>query len=331
MNHEETLFNIIFSCRKAQLLYTAARLKLSDILADGPKTSDEIAEITHTNKDALYRLMRALAGMGLYKKADAGRFELTPMGGLLKKSSKSGVRINALFQLDEMSWRPWGELLYSVKTGKNAFEKIFGASMFDYLSQHPEKSTLFSTAFKTYTSWWVDSFLGIYDFSPYQLIADIGGSAGIFIKTILEHYPEKKGILFDLPNVIGEIQEEFSQYEIAGRCTLVRGDFFTTIPGGCDLYLLKNIIHDWGDEHALRILNNCHKAMGNKSRILLLENVIKANENISPDTFIIDISMLVGTTGGRERTEEEYRALLSKAGFTPGTITGSYVEGIKSE
>jgi hypothetical protein len=330
MNDIDQLFNIIGSYTKGQLLYVAAQLKLSDILAQGPKTSDEIAKKTDTNKDALYRVMRALSHIGLYKETGTRLFELAPMGELLQEQNESKLRMHIIFQLDEFSRRPWGELLYSVQTGNSAFEKIYHTPMFDYLAALPEKSKIFNDAFKVYTTWWAESFFEKYDFSPYDIIVDIGGSAGILIKTLLEKYPDKKGILFDLPHVIEEIREEFLQHEISNRCELVKGDFFEYVPGGGNLYILKNVIHDWDDEHALQILKNCHKAMVPQNTLVLAENVLIPGLDNLLDTCILDIGMLVGTVGGRERTKAEYEVLLKNAGFTPGIMTRDYVEGIKT-
>jgi hypothetical protein len=220
-------------------------------------------------------------------------------------------------------------LLYSVQTGKSAFENIFGKNLFKYLSGRPDALGVFNEALKTYTESWVPSFLGTYDFSPYKRIADIGGGHGILLQSILEKYPGKTGLLFDLPNVIAGIREEFLKNKIAERCDLMEGDFFPSIPPGCDVYILKKIIHDWDDEHSLMILKNCHKALPDKSRILLLENVIMEDDTNSSNVLLNDIHMMVQTIGGRERTKEEYSILLTKAGFKPTTITRDFVEGIK--
>ncbi|MBN2442678.1 MAG: hypothetical protein JXJ04_15085 [Spirochaetales bacterium] len=331
MNDTDTILEIIYSYRKAQLIYVAARLNISDILDHGPKNCEEIARLTKTNKDSLYRVMRALSGIGFYKEHEDKSFELTPMGELLTENNKSGIKTIALMQLDENSWKTWGELLYSVQTGKSAFKKVFNKNLFEYLSEHPAKSREFNNVFKTYTTYWVESFLEKYDFTPYDIIADIGGSYGVLIKNILERYPGKKGILFDLPHVIREIREEFMEYKIVKQCDLVEGDFFKSIPRGCDLYTLKNIIHDWDDEHALKILNNCHKAMNHNSTLLLIENVLMNDSSQSPDASIIDICMLVGTIGGRERTKEEYSRLLLNSGFTSINITPDYIEAVKTD
>ncbi len=329
MNDEDKLLEIIYSYRKAQLIHVAARLKVSDILDNGAKSYNEIAELTKTDPDVLYRILRALSSFGIYKEKENKYFELTEMGELLKEDNNSSIRINALMRMDEYNWKPWGELLYSVKTGKNAFEKIFGKNLFEYLSEHPEKSVEFNEAMKTYTFTHVDSLLDKYDFSQYKLIADIGGSHGLLVRRILAKHKEIKGILFDLPNVIDEVKDEFKNIDILKRCSLIKGSFFESVPGDCDMYIYKKILHDWDDEHSLRILENCYKASKKGSKILIVESVIMNNDENYSNTVINDIHMLVQTIGGCERTGEEYIDLLNKAGFKTTKVTNQYVEAVK--
>ncbi len=329
MNDEDKLLEIIYSYRKAQLIHVAARLKVSDILDNGAKSYNEIAELTKTDPDVLYRILRALSSFGIYKEKENKYFELTEMGELLKEDNNSSIRINALMRMDEYNWKPWGELLYSVKTGKNAFEKVFGKNLFEYLSENPEKSVEFNEAMKIYTESWLETFLDKYDFSKYKLIADIGGSHGLLIRRILDKYRDINGILFDLPNVIDEVKDEFKNIDILKRCSLIKGSFFESVPGDCDMYIYKKILHDWDDEHSLRILENCYKASKKGSKILIVESVIMNNDENYSNTVINDIHMLVQTIGGCERTGEEYIDLLNKAGFKTTKVTNQYVEAVK--
>jgi predicted transcriptional regulator len=185
---ENELLNIVYSYRKAQLLYVAVKLGISDLLANGPKSSDEIAQCTNTNPDALYRVLRALSTIGIYKENEDKYFELTVKGDLLKKDNPSSIRINILMRMAEYNWKPWGELLYSVKTGKSAFEKVFGINLFEYLAKNPEASQIFSEAMGIYTCNSVKAILDNYEFSSYNIIADIGGSNGDLLRQILLKY-----------------------------------------------------------------------------------------------------------------------------------------------
>ncbi len=326
---ENELLDIVYSYRKAQLLYVATKLNISDILADGPKSSDEIALITETNSDSIYRVMRALSSFGIYKENPDKYFKITEKGELLKKDSPSSVRINVVMRMDEYNWKPWGELLNSVKTGENAFENIFGMNLFEYLTKNPESSKTFSKAMGTFTQKIIKLVLDNYDFSSYNLIADIGGSNGDLLRQILLKYSHISGLLFDLPIVIENVNPDIFEPSISNRLKLVSGSFFDSIPTSCDLYIFKKIIHDWDDEHSIKILTNCYNAAKKGSKILIIENVIDP-QNKNSATIINDIHMLVQTIGGRERTQDEYYKLLQEAGFEPLTGCLNYIEAIKN-
>ncbi len=326
---ENELLEIVYSYRKAQLFYIAAKLGISAILANGPKSSDEIAQCTHTDPDALYRVLRALSSFGIYKENAKKHFELTAKGAFLNKDAPSSVWIDAIMRMEEYNWRPWGELIYSVKTGKSAFEKIFGMNLFEYLAHNPEASQTFNEAMGIYTQNSATVVLDNYDFSSYRVIADVGGGNGELLKQILSRYAHIQGILFDLPTVIQKTHLDSSEPDIIQRLEVVPGSFFDAIPGNCDLYILKKIIHDWDDERSIKILRNCFNACPKGSKILLIENVLDTQNKHFLDIAINDIHMLVQTIGGRERTQQEYYRLLSEAGFEPITGNLDYIEGIK--
>jgi len=326
---ENELLDIVYSYRKAQLLYVAAKLNISDLLANGPKTSNEIAQSTGTDPDIIYRILRALSSFDIYKENPNKYFELTEKGELLKTDNPSSVRINVIMRMDEYNWKPWGELLYSIKTGKNAFEHIFDMNLFEYLTKNPEASQTFSKAMGVYTLNNIKAVLDNYDFSSNNVIADIGGSNGDLLRQILLKYTQVSGLLFDLPEVIQNINTDNFEENVSGRLKMIRGNFFDSIPQDCDLYILKKIIHDWDDEHSVRILTNCFNAAKKGSKILIIENVIDTQNKNSIGTIINDIHMFVQTIGGRERTNDEYNKLLKTAGFKPTAWCLNYIEGIK--
>jgi len=329
MDYENELLNIISGYRKAQLLYVAAKLGISDLLVKGPKSSDEISQCTDTNPNALYRVMRALSSFGIYKENENKSFELTAKGELLKKNAPGSVRINAIMRMEEYNWKPWGELLYSVKTGKSAFKKIFGINLFEYLRKNFEASQIFSEAMGVYTRSQIKAVLDNYDFSSFRTIADIGGSSGDLLKLILVKYPHLQGLLFDLSAVIQNLDSGQLNSEFKGRLKIESGDFFDFIPQNCDLYIFKKIIHDWDDEHSVKILKNCCDAAGIGAKVLLIESIIDDKNQNSSDAVINDIHMLVQTVGGRERTKTEYFNLLRSAGFEPVKSSINFIEGIK--
>jgi predicted transcriptional regulator len=326
---ENELLDIVYSYRKAQLLYVAAKLNISDLLADGTKNSDEIARHTDTDSDTIYRVMRALSSFGIYKENQNKYFEITEKGELLKKDNPSSVRIDIIMRMDEYNWKPWGELLYSVKTGENAFENIFGMNLFEYLTKNPEASQTFSKAMGIYTQNNAKAVLDNYDFSSNNMIADIGGSNGDLLRQLLLKYTHISGLLFDLPIVIQNIDTNIFEPNISSRLKVLSGNFFESIPQNYDLYIFKKILHDWDDEHSIKILTNCYNAARKGAKILITENVIDTQNKNSFNTIINDIHMLVQTIGGRERTQDEYYGLLKTAGFEPTKGCLNYVEGIK--
>jgi hypothetical protein len=325
---KDELLTIIYSYRKAQLLYMAAKLKIADILSDGPKNYIEIAKKTGTHAETIYRVLRALASFGIFNEIEGKSFEINSVSKFLAKDHPSKLNTIIIMRMEEYNWKPWGELLYSVKTGKSSFKKIFGINLFEYFNKNPEASKIFNESMGIYSEIDASNILNNYDFSSFNKIADIGGGYGKLLIKILNKHVNAKGILFDLPNVIKEIKESNEKIGDNNRLELISGNFFEAIPIGCDLYILRKIIHDWDDKYAIKILRNCYKASKNGSKILVIEQVIdKGNQN--KEAKINDIHMLVQTIEGRERIEEEYRNLLNRAGYKVNSITLNYIEGIK--
>jgi len=330
MNSEmkDKLTDIIYSYRKAQLLYIAAKLGIADILLDGPLSSRDISKKTGTDEDTLYRVLRALASFGIFNEKENKFFESTVYSKLLVSEHPSRLNKEIIMRMEEYNWKPWGELLYSVKTGKSAFKKIFGMNLFKYLSENLQASQTFNECMDIYSEVDADNIIRSYDFSVFDKIADIGGGYGKLLIKILKKYKKIKGVLFDMHTVIDEKKRNEKAIKNNERIELISGDFFKAVPSDCDLYILRRIIHDWNDRHALKILKNCYKASVKGSRILLIEQVI--SNGISCEKVMLnDIHMLVQTIEGRERTEEEYRILLNKAGYKLNKVEVNYIEGIK--
>jgi hypothetical protein len=269
-----------------------------------------------------------LSSIGIFKEKENKYFELTPPAEFLKTDHKNSIKMEVIMRMEEYNWRPWGELLYSVKTGKSAFEKVFGVNLFEYLSQNTKASRVFNENMSIYSQHGADLILKGYDFSLFNTIVDIGGGHGILLSKILKKYPNIRVILFDLPHVIKEVKTNLLKLDILEGCDIIAGNFFESVPKACDLYIMKKVIHDWDDEHCIKILKNCYTAAVHNSKILLIETVINNEKN---DSFakINDIHMLVQTIGGRERTKEEFNKLLTIAGFEVTKITNNFVEGIK--
>jgi ubiquinone/menaquinone biosynthesis C-methylase UbiE len=237
----------------------------------------------------------------------------------------------ALMSGDEQ-FRAWAEIEYSIQTGKIAFDKVFGKPIFDYLGDNPDKARIFDAAMVGIHGRETNAFLDAYDFSGIGVVADIGGGNGSQIASVLQRHTTLKGILFDLPHVIDRARQRIEAAGLSGRCQLVSGSFFESVPKGADAYMMRHIIHDWDDEKALTILRNCHAAMSSNGKLLVIESVIPPGN----DPFggkLLDLVMLL-IPGGKERTADEYRALFAKAGFEISGIvpTGteiSIIEGVR--
>jgi hypothetical protein len=315
----------------SQAIYAAAKFGIADHLRDGPKTIGELAGATSTNEDALYRLLRALASVGVFTEEDPRRFSLTPLAEPLRSDVAGSKRALALMCGDEQ-FRAWAEIDYSVRTGKIAFDKIFGKPVFDYLGEHPDKARIFDAAMVGIHGRESNAVLAAYDFSGIGVVADIGGGNGSQITEILKKHTRMKGILFDLPHVIERAKERIQPSGVLDRCQLVSGSFFDAVPQGAAAYILRHIIHDWDEEKCLTILRNCHRAMPSASKLLVIESVIPPGNQPFQGKFL-DLHMLL-IPGGKERTENEYRKLFERAGFELARIvpTGtevSIVEGKK--
>lgn len=315
----------------SQAIYAAAKFNIADHLKDGSKSVDELAEATSTNVDALYRLLRALASKGIFAEGEPRQFSLTPLAEPLQSDVPGSKRALALMSGDEQ-FRAWAEIEYSIQTGKIAFEKVYGKPIFEYLGENPDKARIFDAAMVGIHGRESDVILSAYDFSDVGVLADIGGGNGSQISRILEKHNGLKGILFDLPHVIERAKNQIESEGLSNRCELVGGNFFDAVPEGADVYMMRHIIHDWDDEKSVTILRNCHQAMSSSGRLLIVESVIPPGNEPFGGKFLDLVMLLI--PGGKERTEDEYRTLLGRAGFEltqviPTNSEVSIVEAIK--
>ncbi len=307
----------------SQAIYAAAKFSIADHLNDGSKSVDELAEATSTDADALYRLLRALASVGVFAEGESRQFSLTPLAEPLQSDVPGSKRAMALMSGDEQ-FRAWSEIEYSIQTGKIAFEKVFGKPIFDYLGDNPDKARIFDAAMVGIHGRESNAVLDAYDLSDIGVVADIGGGNGSQITMVLEKHTNIKGILFDLPHVVDRAKERLSAAGLLDRCEVVGGNFFESVPAGADAYMMRHIIHDWDDEKSLTILRSCHAAMSSESKLLIVESVIPPGNEPFGGKFLDLVMLLI--TGGRERTEDEYRTLLDKAGFELSRIVPTSTE-----
>lgn len=294
-------------------LYTAARLGIADQLAAGPKHSNDVAARIGASPDGVHRLMRALTSRGVLTQHADGSFALTRVGDALRSDTEGSLRDMVLFLGHPIRWADWGNLEHSVRTGKTAFAELHGSPFFDYLATDPEFAGVFNRAMTASSGLSDEVALGAYDFSRFRLIVDVGGGHGSVLGTVLRSAPEARGVLYDLPAVVADAGPTLAAAGVADRVSVTGGSFMDSVPDGGDVYVMKNIIHDWSDDDAVTILRNIRTAMAPGGRLVLLEMVLpeRANAFIG---LMLDLEMLV-TAGGRERTRGEYANLLARTGF----------------
>lgn len=297
----------------SRLLQVAAELDLADCLANGPKTAEELAGPTRTHAPSLYRVMRALANLGIFAEDSARRFSLTPLSEALKTNAPGSVRESVLMLTGDLLSRAMDNLLYSVKTGKPGFEKAFGLPFFDQLANHPDQAAMFSETMVGYHGAEHAAVAAAYDFSVFETIVDVGGATGNFLAAILDRHPGPRGVLFDTEQVVQDAPALIQAHGLADRIAIEAGSFFDRVPAGGDAYLLSHILHDWNETQCLAILGNCRRSMKPGSRLLIVEMVLPSGGTRHPGKRL-DVVMLV-LTEGQERAEQEYRELLDKAGF----------------
>lgn len=315
----------------AAALHGAAKLGLADQLSGGPRTAKELAASTGTHAPSLHRFLRTIANLGIVTQVDADRFALTPLGEALKTGAPGAARSTILAFCGPSFWRTWEELGYSLETGKPAFDRVWGMPVFDFLATRPEEAGHFSEAMVGFHGSEPPTVAEAYDFSGVKTVVDVGGATGNMLAALLTRHTALRGVLFDMPHVVGGAPALLKQHGVESRVTIETGSFFEGVPAGGDAYLLSHIIHDWSEAQCLTILENCRRAMGPKGRLLIIETVLPEGDTPHQGK-LQDLVMLV-VPGGQERTEREYATLLAKAGFrlqrvVPTTSVVSIVEAV---
>jgi O-methyltransferase/methyltransferase family protein len=295
----------------SQALHVFATLGIPDHLVGGARSSDELASLTDTHAPSLYRLLRALAAIGVLREEEERRFSLTLLGEALRSDTPETIAGWAAFIGRPYHWNAWAHLLHSIRTGENAMRHVLGQGPWEYRAEHPEESEIFDRAMTDLTRASHRALLEAYDFGRFGIVVDVGGGRGALLRAILDAHPEVRGVLFDQPHVV-------SSADVGERCEVVAGSFFEAVPEGGDAYVLKAIVHDWEDAEALAILRVCRTAMSEQSTLLVVEVELGAPNE--PDGKFSDLNMLVGP-GGRERTRGEYAALFAAAGFELTGVT----------
>lgn len=319
------LNRLISGYQTSQALHVAATLGLCDLLSDGPRSVADLAAATGAHEEALARLMRVLAAVGLVVGGDDETYANTGLGDAFRSDAPRSPAARARLSGQAFHWQAYGALEHSIRTGESAFEAVHGESLWSHLAARPEEMAVFDEAMTALSRGVADAVADAYDFGRFGTVVDVGGGRGALLGAVLARHPTVQGVLFDQPDVVASADDVLAAAGVSERCRVVGGNFFQRVPEGGDAYLLKAVIHDWPDVESVEILRTCRRAMPSDGRLLLVEQLLDQ----SPDplrTALSDLTMLA-IAGGTERTTDEYRALLSSAGFELVAIvsTGSEV------
>ena len=321
----------------SRALHLAAKLGIADLLGRGPRHFGELAEATGTHGPSLNRVLRLLASVGVFEEREEGHFALAPLGECLRADLPGNVRAMVMLFAGVRMQDAWKELEHCVRTGEPVFRKRGLPDPFAGAAENPEEAANFDAAMADFTKLTAVAVAATYDFAALRTLVDVGGGNGALLLGILQAHPHLHGIVFDQPHVIERARKPIAESGFGDRCRAVGGDFFQEVPGGGDAYLLKHVIHDWDDERALTILRSCHRAMPPHARLLIVEGVYPPRIDQSLESrgaAANDVNMLVNT-GGRQRSESEFRSLYAGAGFAlarivPTAARVSVIEGLRT-
>jgi hypothetical protein len=326
------LFQMAAGYWLSQAIYVAAKLGIADLLTEDPKSSAELAAATGADAASLFRVLRALAGVGVFSHSGSDYFALAPLGEGLRTGVSGSLRAT-LITIGEIHYQACGDLLHSVRTGSPAFNHVFGMGLFDYLRQNQGDAGAFHEGMSNLAAMLSYAVLCAYDFSGVRHIMDIGGGRGTFLRNVLKINPHLRGTVLEMPSAVDQAKQLLRSDVYCERLSFVPGDFFLSVPEGADAHLLCGVIHDWDDDQAITILRNCRKALAGSGRLLLVEMVVPESD-ANCFSKLVDLNMLV-MTGGRERTHAEFGRLLNAAGYrltkvVPTLAPQSIIEGVLS-
>lgn len=309
---DEILFQSMFAYMNSAVLSIMANLRIADLLKDGPRASEQLANATNANEDRLYRVLRAATVFGLLTELDQRKFALTPVSELLISDRPNSMFPMALWITEPTHFRAFGELLHTTMTGEAGMKRLTGMEAWEYFDRNQEVAAIFNSAMTCLTEVVTPELLAAYDFSSAGTVVDVAGGHGRLLAAVLEKHPQLNGVLFDLPAVCTGAEQPLAKF--GERAKIVSGDFFKSVPEG-DTIMMKQIIHDWHDEPARNILRNCRRALENSKigTLLLFEQVVSDNPKES-FAKVLDLEMMI-FPDGRERRAEEFRTLLASAGF----------------
>ncbi len=307
------LMQLVQGFMVAKALQTAAELGIADLVAQAPKTAEELATSTSTDARSLLRLLRGLASRGIFRQDETGRFQNTPLSEALRSDAPMSARDYVIYAVHDGNVLAWTQLMSVLRTGEPSFAAANGTDVWGYFEQHPDVGERFNRAMTALGAGNIRLVVDAYDFSPFTTIVDVGGGEGTLLAAILARNPAARGILFDLPAVADSARRYLASQGLDNRTQVMSGSIFGSIPAGGDVYILKNVLHDWPDDKALLILERCRAAIPTHGKLVIADAVMTPGNDPHPSKWF-DLHMMVAL-GGRERTEEEFRTLLARAGF----------------
>jgi hypothetical protein len=312
---QDRAFQLVNGFRATQMVRAVIELKIPDLLADGPRSSEDLARVTGVHHESLRRILRGLVSLGVFVEVPDGRFGATGISQCFR--DQPGTLRGMALMLPSEAYDAYADLMHTLRTGQPAFEHVFGMTHWEQLAQEPKRSVIFNAAMQSNTERMMGAVIAAYDFAGLQSIVDVGGGRGTMVAAILRGNADLHGTVFDLPAGIAECDAYLKGQGVGERCEIVSGNFFESVPPGHDAYLLKQIVHDWNDDQATAILTTCRQAMAPNARLIVIERIMPPRSDDSAASrglFMADVQMLV-ILGGRERTEEEFAALFRAAGL----------------
>ncbi len=323
------LLDLVRGYQRSRAITVAAELGIADLLRDDARDAEDLAAATGTHAPTLYRLLRALAAIGVFAETSDGCFALTSTGQFLRRDHPMSIDPAARMFGADHQWQAWGEIAHSVRTGENAAQHTLGMDMWEYRRRHPEQGEIFDAAMRTFTRADSAGMLAAHDFGRYGTVADVGGGTGAVLAAVLTANPAVHGVLVDQAHVVAGAPPVLREAGVEDRTTIVSGSFFDGVPAGADAYLLVRILHDWLDDDAVRILRRVRDALEPDGRVIIVDAVVGPPGD-DPATKFLDLMMLV-SAGGRERTMPEWEDLLGAAdlrlvGATPASPTRHVLE-----
>jgi hypothetical protein len=309
---EQTVMQMARAYQLSQALYVAAKLGVADVLAAGPLDAEAIAGAVGARVSPLRRVLRALVAAGVFCELDDGRFAINDAAEALRGGTRDIV-----INFGEEMYRSFGELLHTVRTGETAFDRVYGAPLFEYYAANPETEASAAARMLARTLPAAREFAASDVLRDARIVVDVGGGTGTLVAEVLRQRPEIAGVLLERPGMLALAETYLAEQGVADRCELVEGDFFASVPAGGDVYVLKSVLHDWDDERCIAILRTCRAAMADAARLVIVELILAEQMTPSPPMLsaaLLDLIMLA-YAGGRERTEAEFTALLDQAGL----------------